>query len=155
MHPFHGTIEQIQCPRLSETLCVKDLIISAALLRLARISDVRGRCASSATDRSHVNVNLTSYNCKDFQRRTQHRLQNHSISEPERNLSEAIRYDTRRSDTTTTHDTKPQLSGPRIFSYLGNEARGHEGKDAEYEIEKFVLACSVNHPSYDELPIVR
>jgi hypothetical protein len=50
-------------------------------------------------------------------------------------------------NTTTTHDTKPQLGGPRIFSYLGNEARSHKGKDAENEIEKFVLACSVHHPS--------
>jgi hypothetical protein len=66
MHPFHGTIERIQCPRLSETLCVKDPIISAALLRSARISDVRGRCASSATDRSHVNVNLMSYSCEEL-----------------------------------------------------------------------------------------
>ena len=50
-------------------------------------------------------------------------------------------------DTTTTHDTKPQLGGSRIFSYLGNEARGHKGKGAECEIEKFILACSVHHPS--------
>ena len=50
-------------------------------------------------------------------------------------------------NTTTTHDTEPQLGGARIFSYLGNEGRGHKGKGAKYEIEKFILACSVHHPS--------
>ena len=62
MHPIQGTIGRIQCPRPSEILCVNDPIIRTALLRSARISDVRGRCASSATD---VNVKLTSYSCED------------------------------------------------------------------------------------------
>lgn len=52
----------------------------------------------------------------------------------------------------TTHDAKPQLGGPRIFSYLGNEACGHKRKGTEYEIEKFILAGSVHHPSRRGFP---
>ena len=55
----------------------------------------------------------------------------------------------------TTHDAKPQLGGPRIFSYLGNEACGHKRKGTEYEIKKFILAGSVHHPSRRGFPSLR
>lgn len=53
---------------------------------------------------------------------------------------------------TTTHDAKPQLDGPRILSYLGNEACRQKGKGTKYEIEKFILAGSVHHPSRRGFP---
>ena len=58
-------------------------------------------------------------------------------------------------DTMTTHDAKPQLGGPRIFSYLGNKTCGHKGKGTEYKIEKFILAGSVHHPSRRGFPGLR
>ena len=80
MHPFRETIERIQFPRLSETLCVNDYQRSS---RSARIPTYEaGVRATRLTARRQSRIS-----CEGQQRRTQHRLENHSISEPERYLS--------------------------------------------------------------------
>ena|SRR6266702_3425078 len=53
MYPVPEIIERIQSPRPSETLCVKDYQRSSTF---CSDCDIRGRCASSATDRSYVTL---------------------------------------------------------------------------------------------------